>query len=578
MRTFLLISSIFVFQISQAQSKLNLYPNYNTIGITVLLNTGVSDSAYGNCFYRIKENGNWQPWKTGFELARTTNKQYGGCVFHTTPGKEYMVRTVLKLGQTVVSDLIDSTTTRPEIENKTALRTFYVSPNGSGVSQTRNTPGTLNQSLLNQLKAGDHVILLEGEYFTGELNITQSGTASQPIVLQAENDKVIVNGGFKQPIQWKRAQSDTAHRDYNMFYADLGPINSNCVVVNGKRLYPYRNLMELSYFSSVRIIDNSGSGSGFHGINHDGFFRDGRNSTSSHFPFIDYNPNTYIKFKDKSDTAFKSIQVSQQAWAFSIQSQNYITIKGIHFKYFGAAKQINYRCAIFLNNANNIIVDSCSFDFCDKGIYIRANSNNNTIQHCQFEDDFSKLSYFEFKETGLEYGQLNTYYPNYFPFQARNIEPGRVYFDHLFTGRGNVLRYNFFNGGCDGITCPDTPGDTTRSRHFDIHNNIFGPGSDDAFEVDGNAANIRVWGNEMYGAANGISVSSPCYGPVYIFNNVMRHFRKTVFQYVTNVVVMNTDTIPASPLKLNAAFCDIPGKVYFMHNTVDAGKESYGFV
>ncbi|MCC7297249.1 MAG: T9SS type A sorting domain-containing protein, partial [Bacteroidia bacterium] len=76
----------------------------------------------------------------------------------------------------------------------------------------------------------------------------------------------------------------------------------------------------------------------------------------------------------------------------------------------------------------------------------------------------------------------------------------------------------------------------------------------------------------------GISVSSPCYGTVYIFNNLMRHFRKTVFQYVTNVVVMNTDTIPASPLKLNAAFCDIPGKVYFMHNTVDAGTESYGFV
>lgn len=564
--------------VSSAQSTLELYPNINTIGVTIKSIVSLPDSTKGSVQFKIKDSNGWGNWYQGFEITKITAYQYGSCVFHTKPSTEYLVRVVATAGMDTLVDLTDTVTTRSEPQLMAPKRIFYVSPNGTGKSQDRNKPGELYQSLLNSLVPGDEVRLLNGVYYVGELDLVASGTPTNPINLVADSDSVIIDGAFPRPIEWSRVNLDPQSADYNMFKANLGGLNSNCVIANGKRLYPYRNILELSKFSSIRVIDANGNPYGIHKIGHSGFFRDGRDSTAFGFPYISFNNNCYIKFEDGSDTSGKSIQVSKQAWAFAMTNRHDIVIKGIHFRHFGAAKTVNYRCALFMFNCNNIWIDSCSFQYCDKGLYIKGKSSNNIIEHSRFIDDFSKLIYFQFKETGLDYQQLNNNYPNFFPVQARNVEPGRIYFDHGFTGRGNIIRYNFISGGCDGITCPDIPGDSTTSRHFDIHNNIFGPGSDDAFEVDGNAANIRIWENEMYGAANGISVASPCYGPVYIFNNVMHDFRKTIYQYVVNSITMVTDTVPASPLKLNAAYCDIPGSVYFLHNTVDAGPDSYGFL
>jgi hypothetical protein len=188
-------------------------------------------------------------------------------------------------------------------------------------------------------------------------------------------------------------------------------------------------------------------------------------------------------------------------------------------------------------------------------------------------------SYFQFKETNEDYGQLNTFYPNFFPYNYRNVEPGRVYFDRNFTGRGNIVRYNIFDGGCDGITCPVSPGDSTTSRHFDIYGNEFMNGADDAFEVDGNASNIRIWGN-VINNVGGISAASPCYGPVYIFRNVIYDLPIINFEYIYFDITgyhLYSEPVSASPLKLNASYCDIPGVVYFMHNTCDVGATGRGF-
>lgn len=511
-------------------------------------------------------------------MCKVTPNYYAGCVFYTTAETEYKIRVLLRYQGNTVADVTDSVKTRSEIKSPSPLRIFYVAPGGSGISQNRNTPGKLDQTLLDNLQAGDKILLLPGRYFTGELLIKTSGSESNPIILEGENDSVFIDGSIPGKIDWTRVTQDTANGNYNMFYASIGALNTNCMVRGNSRMYPYRNLMELGMFSSIRAIDGNGNANGVFKIGEDGFFRDGRDPVANTFPWIAFNANTYIKFADGSDTTGMDLHVSTQAYAFYIQNQNHLQFRRLHFVYFGAAKQFNYRSAIVAKNVDFLVADSCQFTFCDHGISFIGNSDHNTVQHSRFVDDFAKLSYFGFKETGLDYQHVNLNYPNFFPLQARNVEPGRIYFDRNFTGRGNIVRFNYISGGCDGITCPVTPGDSTTARHFDIHGNEFGAGSDDAFEVDGNGGNIRVWDNKMYGAANGISIASPCYGPVYVFRNVMHDFRKTVYQYVVNITTMVTDTIPGSPVKLNAAYCDIPGKVYFMHNTCVSGTDAYGLV
>lgn len=560
-----------------AVSQYELYPNIHTIGISIRFNNPIG-SVTGETFISIQSVSGWTSEKPGFQLSKVTDFYYAGCVFQTKPSTWYKVRCVLRSGATVIADIVDTVQTMAEPVWLTPVRVLYVSPQGAGISQDKNNPGKLDQSLLSNLLPGDKVILLEGTYYTGELNLVKSGNLYAPIVFEGENDKVWLNGGFEESVKWTRVSQDTNSADYNTFYSNLGALNTNCVLSQNQRLYPYRNYLELKLLSSIRLIDGNGNATGIHKIGLDGFFRDGRNSGSSHAPWTGFNPNTYIRFADGTDTTGKNIEVSKQSYCFKLTELSNIAFRRMNFRLYGAAKQNNNRTALLIADSDSIIIDSCRFDFCDHALSFKGSSSHNLVQHCIITDDFAKLSYFQFKETGLDYQHLNFYYPNFFPFQARNVEPGRIYFDHGYTGRGNMIRFNHISGGCDAITCPDTPGDSTRARHFDIYGNYFGEGSDDAFEVDGNAANIRVWGNTMKGAGNGISVASPCYGPVYIFRNVMRDFRKTVYQYVVNAVTMVTDTIPGSPLKLNASYCDLPGEVFFMHNTVSSGPDAYGLL
>ena len=70
---------------------------------------------------------------------------------------------------------------------------YYVEPNGSGASCTRQSPCPLNTSL-DKAQGGDQVVLLDGMY-RQSLRTVRSGTAGAPIVIRAEN-------AGKAVIQW----------------------------------------------------------------------------------------------------------------------------------------------------------------------------------------------------------------------------------------------------------------------------------------------------------------------------------------------------------------------------------------
>jgi hypothetical protein len=53
---------------------------------------------------------------------------------------------------------------------------YYVSPDGSGSNYTLNSPGKLNSTVLNKLKGGDVLYLLDGQYnFSQQVSINKSG-------------------------------------------------------------------------------------------------------------------------------------------------------------------------------------------------------------------------------------------------------------------------------------------------------------------------------------------------------------------------------------------------------------------
>ena len=291
-----------------------LYPNIHTIGIMLVFDNPVSDSVTTAVFYEEQNAGNWSAIKEGLELSKVTSYTYAGCIFYTKPATQYRVR-VTVTGTGIAYDSTQTVFTKNEITTSTATRTFYVNPTGTGISQNAATPGKLNQTLLNSLLAGDKVILQTGTYYVGELLLNSSGTMLQPIVFEGGNG-VVIDGSIDTTITWKRLTTDTASVDYNLFYSNLSGLNTNCIILHNKRLYPYRNITELSRFETIRSIDGNGYVSGNHSIGLSGFFRDGRSPSGNYWPYTGYNPNTYIKFADGSDTTGKDLHVSRMAYTF----------------------------------------------------------------------------------------------------------------------------------------------------------------------------------------------------------------------------------------------------------------------
>lgn len=76
------------------------------------------------------------------------------------------------------------------------LRTFYVSPSGSGGSGTEQTPMSL-ESAIDISKPGDLFLLRAGEY-TGVFKLKKSGTEDAPVVFGAYiGEHVKITGGFE---------------------------------------------------------------------------------------------------------------------------------------------------------------------------------------------------------------------------------------------------------------------------------------------------------------------------------------------------------------------------------------------
>jgi parallel beta-helix repeat protein len=446
-----------------AAATLELYGNYHSMGIVVILDPG--DDPDQDLIATVSHRTGSDPYAAGFSLTRTRDTQLVGSLFWLSPGTGYDVRVTLvdpdggPLDGTTVSG---TAATRAEIVIPPAAHSLVVSPTGSGTACTEPSPCPLDEGIA-QAVAGDEVVLRGGVYFRGEISLPRSGSTGAPIVIRAfEGETPILDGSDPQSFAW-------LHQGGGVYVTTVNVGATHLVVADGERLYPYQSLADLQSLSWGTP----------------GFYSAGT--------------TLYVRLAGDADPNTAQMRVSRYNSALTIASRDFIFIVGLTFRYYG---QGSYAKAIYLDGSSDCLVRDCTFLVCDLGVGIKRGAHRNTIEG----NDFSDTTFSWIWESIKAGAQLET--------------GGIRVYDSLPSGRGTVIRGNTFHDFFDGFgVCPDS--DTGTTIETDVYGNLVYEAGDDGMETDGYCSNLRIWGNTFHDVLIGVSVAPVYAGPVFALRNLI---------------------------------------------------------
>lgn len=386
----LIVFCLSQYSVKSQVSSVELYPNINTIGVIVDLNSGID--ANKNSIAKIEYHKPGDSYMEGFPLSRIEDNRFIGSLFWLDPNTKYIVKisfTDPDGGGLNGYIEIDSITTRQDVSIPSVVNnSIYVSPIGNRNSCTLGSPCSLNTGL-GKAVSGDEVILRGGSYFEGNFALTKSN-----ISIKAYNgETAILNGSDNSSFTW-------TNEGNGVYSTTLNIADPHMVVGDGKRLFPYENLDSLEVLARDNIP---------------GFYLD--------------NMTIYVHLENNINPSTVSIEISRFNYAFYIDALDSVFISNIIFKNYG--QQGNWGKAIYINNSNNCVVDNCVFGHCDIGIGIKRNSNRNIIQNNEFYDSMINWSWVDMKDVG-------------------GLESGGLSFFDPMVGRGTILRNNNFHGFFDG--------------------------------------------------------------------------------------------------------------------------------
>lgn len=478
---------------------LELYGTIHCIGVTVDLAAGEDPDENAAAATQYRVHGGGTLWQTGHPLSRVDSLRFSGSIFYLDPSTEYDVRVTFDDPGGVLHgtslELVGAT--RSEVNVPDPVANYYASPDGSGSDCTAGNPCSLGEAM-GQAQPGDAVVMREGVYMTGGITPPRSGLSGAPIIIQAYPGEVpILDGGDPGAFTWTPSGN-------GIYETTLNTGGTHLVMIDGERIYPYQALDDLQ--NLIWSLD--------------GFYCDGTGLS--------------VKLSDGSSPASHSVVISRFNHAFYVDGRHHLVFDGLTFRHYGCG---SYAKAIYLNNANDNIIQNCTFTVNDLGVGIKRTSHRNMIQNCMFSDTI-----FDWPWDAVKSGA--------------QLETGGIRFYSPCDGRGTIIRYNTFFDYFDGFgVCPENTGDATNET--DVYGNIAYDIGDDCIETDGTCANVRIWENTFSNCLVGISLAPVYDGPVYAIRNLMAG------------TGAGNNNYPGSPFKFNSGY-DQSGPMYLYHNTSDA--------
>jgi len=450
----------FVYALPDEISSVDAVATFNNIGLEVEFNNDISTEV--DVFYKIADSQ--EPYKQGHYLSQIADDKFAGSIFMLEPGTEYSIR----LESPGLNPYTLDVTTREDVFSDATGDVYHVSVNGDddndGLSEA-DSLATLEKTLT-LINQGDKILLHEGRYLEGDLEILQSGTSTEPIIIEnAPGENPILDGTDPDfQADWEQYGSgiyrtQTNRQPYKAF-------------LDGGQLYHYANLNDL--------IDNKwGQPGGYHA---DGSY-------------------IYIMFPDGGGPEGHDFTIPRYTNGLKINGRSHIHIKGIEFAYYGYG---TYHQGIYIDGGDYNLIDGCYFHHVGKGVSFKRAADFNTVQNCRFnESPITTWDWTAIKQGGIGYesGGVSVYASD-----QRNV--------------GNVIRHNEFLGLFDasGIGSMNLDGPTT---NFDYHDNNIIYCNDDGLEVDGANINTRVFNYLFDCCLAGVSAAPNMIGPTYFFRNTI---------------------------------------------------------
>lgn len=472
---------------SEVHAEIEAYGTFECMGIVADLPAGATHEQIGEVRVELEQNGRWQPMQNAVRVG--SEAYYASSLFDLTPGTSYRCRVSFYDTKGILLSTETATgSTRNEVSTPRPLKEVYVSPDGSDAAAgTKTNPFATVAHAFSVATAGTHIVLRSGRYYEGEIAVTQKATAAAPLVLRsASGETPILDGSDPALIaaKWSKTapqvfQRPSTHDARNVSLRRLS---------DGKVIRVYRMATLAEVTSATSLFDGQS-----------------RTFADLSIPAAYHIDGSSITIRVPEGTIDDyAVSISRMNHALSIDGRDHVHIDGITFSHYGAG---DYSRTIILNNASDIVVQNCRFEYNNTGIAMKRSCNRILVQDNVAIDDTADWHFGYTKSAGILYHS--------------EIETGFVAINGPYDGRGVVIRRNVVRGLFDGFGLAPVPYTGKRTAELDFYHNKIYHVADDFMEIDGYARNYRIFRNDMRQSLSGISLAQALDGPVWIVRNLI---------------------------------------------------------
>lgn len=457
---------------------------------------------------RFREvGGSWRECIKPSTVDYKNGKLITGSVVQLNPNTQYEVELIVKNLITNTNTIYNKRcTTIPIFVQPLSKDTLWISTNGTGSTYTNTQPGNITDLFRfhsSKLDSGTCVIFKSGTYYVGDIksfNLFRCNSKDFPITFMAEaNGTVILDGSENNKSGWDNwILYDTINKIYKATLSSSVAYSTG-FFINGKRLFPYSCIYNISLLGSVyrESLKSLWYGSGF--------FRNGN--------------IFFVKMADGSSPKGKEITASRCNYLFNFTnvfaSKQTLIFKNLTIKNYGKPiinndLSVIDACAIKINDIQNVVLDNCKFENNSSSVVFYNDASGTRIQNCTFKNQTGHYSQMAYKNTSLPVVNNKSHV-------GRNLELHQIYFKSEKPYNTLIIKNNVFDDVVFSIV-GDILGNNY-SSNIDVYNNKF-IHNFDPIGGFGTSINYRVWNN--YFSNNIYNFSPVCntIGPIYVFRNV----------------------------------------------------------